>query len=91
MWLNNKRLFEQLINNLRIGLARHCFHRLTDKEAEQRLLAASILFDFVSVRRENICDYRLNRTRIARLLQALFFNDLCWIIPGFEHDFKHLL
>src|SRR6476661_10664316 len=65
---------EPFVDDLRIGLAGHRLHRLADEKAEQRLLAALILGDLVSVVREDLVDRIVDRTRVAGLLQSAAFD-----------------
>src|SRR5690349_18773368 len=67
---------QQLVDNRRVALALHGFHRLADEKAEQLVLAAAVFGDLVLVGGEDLGDHRFDRAGVALLLEALGLGDL---------------
>ena len=86
-----ERLFEQIVDDTRIGLALHGLHRLADEETEKLFLASAILFELTGIIQKDLTYNGLDRGSVGCLFQAFFLDDLGSSIASFQHDFKYLL
>ncbi len=86
-----QRLFQKLVDDLRIGLALHGLHRLADEEAEQRFLAVLVLRDLVGIVGEDLRDRRLDGAGVAGLLEALVLDDPVRRLACLQKDLEDLL
>src|SRR5918999_1355366 len=66
---------EQLIGELRVGLASGGLHHLSDEKAEGLLLPAPVLRDGIRVPRQNVTNGGHNRRLVADLRKPLGFDD----------------
>src|SRR5918993_2029495 len=84
-------LSEQVVDDLRVGLALRGFHHLSDEEAEESLLAAAVLLQLLRAGREDFVDDALDLARVARLRDAALGDDRRGALPRPKHHGEHVL
>src|ERR1700722_4953525 len=83
-------LSEQLVQARRIGLALGRFHRLSDEESAQLILAGTILSELPRIGRHDGIDCRFDGRLISDLAPATRFDDRIGVLAVLPHGLEHV-